>query len=73
MSERPLTYDELRVRDMVLHSETPVSVEQLSAALRLSPDEVVKAAAILLERHLIKVFEPDEAATQELELVAVAR
>lgn len=71
---RPLTLDEERVLSFINDAgDRAVGVPELSAALRLSPDEVVKATGVLLARHLIEVSEPEGTPTPKLEVVGAGR
>jgi DNA-binding MarR family transcriptional regulator len=70
-----LTPTQQRVFDIVhgAHGQ-PVSLDDIVAATRLSPDVVVKATTVLVERDLIRVYDPgrDESELQ-LELTGAAR
>ncbi len=51
----------------------PVTVPVIAAGLRLSPDEVVRAAAVLIERKQLQVWEGGGVPTQKLEVVGAGR
>lgn len=80
MIDRPLDYYSLtptqkRVFD-VIHGRggRPVTLDEISAATLLSPDVVVKATTVLVQRDLIKVYDPaqDESELQ-VELAGAGR